>query len=219
MKQIGNFLIRDTLDELVDPAISALVIVDLQNDFCHPDGVYAQSGKDISTTREMLPRAISFVAQAQKLGVCCVFVRQVTLENGKGDTPAWLHFKIRDGKPAEYALRSSWGSQLIEGLQPATRDLIVEKLRPDAFHHTPLDALLRANRIESLLVLGTLTEGCVESTIRSASYHDFYTVVVENCLASPNRLNHEGSLNLFRARYPLATTEEILRVWHEHGKT
>ena len=63
------------------------------------------------------------------------------------------------------------------------------------------------------MILGVNTEGCVESTVRSASYLDYYTVVVEDALGSPNRDRHDASLGLYRARYPLHTAEEILSVW------
>ena len=64
-----------------------------------------------------------------------------------------------------------------------------------------------------MVVLGFITEGCVESTVRSASYLDYYVVVVQDGVASPNQELHEGSMRLFEARYPLAAAEEVLQVW------
>lgn len=215
MRKLGRFLIRDSLDELVDPAITAVVIVDLQNDFCDPAGLYARCGKDIASVTAMLPRAVAFVRAAQSLGVRCVFIRQITLAHGRSDTAAWMRFKTRDGKSPEYALAGTWGSELVPGLEAGENDLVVEKLRPDAFHRTALDLLLRAGGIETLVILGTVTEGCVESTVRSASYHDYYTVVVSDCVASPNPVNHEGSMAFYKARYPLFTSDQILGSWRD----
>ncbi|MEX2496930.1 MAG: isochorismatase family cysteine hydrolase [Woeseia sp.] len=213
MRSIGRFTVRDTLTEMTNPDLCALAVVDLQNDFCHPGGSYARCGKDFTQITAMLPRAVGFVRNAQSLGIRCAFIRQVTLPDGRSDSPAWIRFKVRDGKSADYALQDSWGSELIEGLEPHPRDLMIEKFRPDAFHRTPLDLLLRANGIETLIVLGVLTEGCVESTVRSSSYHDYYTIVVEDCVGSTNPINHDGSMNLFRARYPMAMSEELIEVW------
>ena len=61
-----------------------------------------------------------------------------------------------------------------------------------------------------MIILGTVTEGCVESTVRSASYHDYYVIVLEDAVATPNALLHEGSLNFFRARYPIHTCDAVL---------
>ena len=213
MRTINGVEVLDTLPELVDPAHTALVVVDLQNDFCHPDGHFARYGKDLSQVRAMLPAAVRFVKEAQTLGLRVVFIRQATLAGGRSDTPAWLRFKCRDGKSSEYTLQGSWGWQLVDGLEPRPQDLEVEKLRPDAFLNTPLDALLRANRIETLVIFGTTTEGCVESTVRSASYRDYYVVVARDLVASPNKAQHEGSMRLYEVRYPLANSDELLRIW------
>lgn len=213
MRQIGQTWVRDTLQELTAPGSTALVVVDLQNDFCHRDGHFARYGKDIAATEAMLPRCIALVRAAQAAGVPVVFIKQKTLPNGLSDSPAWLRFKTRDGKSPEYTLVGSWGAELVDGLAPGPRDLVVEKLRPDAFHKTELDLVLRANGIESVVIIGTTTEGCVESTVRSASYHDYYVVVVSDCVASPNPANHDGSMRLYAARYPLTTAAEITAAW------
>ena len=94
---------------------------------------------------------------------------------------------------------------------------MVEKFRPDAFHGTNLDLLLGAGKIETVVVLGVVTEGCVESTVRAASYHDYYVVVVKDAVASTNAELHEGSLRLIQARYPTHDSGEILQVWREAG--
>lgn len=215
MKKIGEILFYDTLPELIDPAHTALLVVDVQNDFCHPDGHFARHGKDLSMIEERLPKVCAFVREAQSLGVRTVFTLQTTLPDGKSDSPAWLRFKCRDGKSPDYTLQGTWGWQLVDGLKAGRQDLIVEKFRPDSFVQTNLDQLLRVNGIETVVVLGFITEGCVESTVRAASYRDYYTVVVRDGIASPNSVLHEGSMRLYEARYPLHNMAEILEVWRQ----
>lgn len=215
MKTIHNVSVRDSLEELVDPKATALVVIDVQNDFCHPDGHFARYKKDLSSIQAMLPKLVSFVNAAQDLGIWTVFVQQQTVPGGKSDSPAWLRFKCRDGKSPEYTLKGSWGAALVDGLAPRGNDIAVEKYRPDAFVHTNLDQMLRANGIESVVMLGTTTEGCVESSVRGASYHDYYVVVVSDLVGSPNPALHDGSMRLFQARYPLATSDEILAAWRK----
>lgn len=215
MKTIHNVSVRDSLEELVDPATTALVVIDVQNDFCHSDGHFARYKKDLSSIQAMLPKLVSFVNAAQDLGIWTIFVEQQTMPGGKSDSPAWLRFKCRDGKSPEYTLKGSWGAALVDGLAPRGNDIVVEKYRPDAFVYTNLDQTLRANGIESVVMLGTTTEGCVESSVRGASYHDYYVVVVSDLVGSPNPVLHDGSMRLFQARYPLATSDEILAAWRK----
>jgi ureidoacrylate peracid hydrolase len=213
MRTINGVTVRDSLGELVDPKVTALVVIDVQNDFCSDDGHFARHGKDLSSIKAIVPGVVGFVSRAQALGVRTFFVQQTTLSNGRSDSPAWLRFKCRDGKSPDYTLRGSWGWRLVDGLTVGPNDWEIEKFRPDVFVGTPMDGLLRANGIESVVMLGTITEGCVESSVRGASYHDYYVVVVRDLVASPNRVQHEGAMRLFETRYPLASSDEILAIW------
>jgi ureidoacrylate peracid hydrolase len=210
MRIVNGISIRDTVDELVAPPV-AVVVIDVQNDFCHPDGHFARHGKDVSSAERALPALIAFVAAAQARGVPCVFVRQRTEPDGKSDSPAWLRLKTRDGKSSDYTLPDSWGAQLVDGLVPQARDVVIEKYRPDAFLGTALESLLRARALESLIFVGTTTEGCLESSVRSASYRDFYVTVAEDLVFSPNHELHDGSLRLLRQRYPTLPSSSILQ--------
>ncbi len=218
MKKIANRQVLDTLEELINPAHTALIVVDVQNDFCNPDGHFARHGKDVSVIESRLPDVCSFVAEAQSLGIRTFFTYQTTLPDGKSDSAAWLRFKCRDGKSPDYTLRGSWGWELVDGLTVGPKDFTVEKYRPDSFLETNLDQLLRANEIRSTVILGFITEGCVESTIRAASYRDYYTIVARDGVASPNKELHEGSMRLFEARYPTHNMAEILDVWRNSAK-
>lgn len=212
VRHVNGIALRDTLDELVAPPV-ALVVVDVQNDFCHPDGHFARHGKDLSSATAAVPRLVRFVRSAQAHGVPCAFILQRSEPDGRSDSPAWLRLKTRDGKSPDYALPGTWGWRLVDGLAPAPGDIVVEKYRPDAFLGTPLEALLHARGLESLVFAGTTTEGCLESSVRSASYRDFYVTVVEDLVFSPNAALHEGSLRLMRHRYPVASSEAVLAAW------
>jgi ureidoacrylate peracid hydrolase len=214
VKEINGRYVRDMLREIIEPSHTALLVVDIQNDFCHPDGQFAKS-KNIEAITAMVPNWVEFVNAAQDMGIFTVFIRQLTLPHGRSDSPAWLRFKCRDGKNPEYTLLGSWGAEIVEGLTPRERDVVVPKFRPDAFVRTPLDSILRTQGIESVVIIGTTTEGCVESTVRGASYHDYYVVPVGDLISGPNPQLHENSLTFMRARYPVAEAREILQAWKE----
>ena len=210
MKRIQNREVLDTLEELVNPCHTAVVAIDIQNDFCHLDGHFARAGKPVAHMADAVGRMVKFIQRAQALDVPVAFLRQVTLPHGNSDSPAWLRFKTRDGKSPEYTLPGSFGWQFVDGLAPRDSDYVIEKFRPDGFIGTHLDQVLRARSIETLVMLGTTTEGCVESTVRAASYRDYYVVVLSDAVASPNIRLHNNSLELFKARYPLHTSEEVI---------
>ena len=163
----------------------------------------------------MLPTLVAFVQAAQERGIPCAFIRQRSEPEGRSDSPAWLRLKTRDGKAPDYTLPGSWGAELVDGLVPRPNDIVIEKYRPDAFLGTPLDALLRARGIESLVFVGTTTEGCLESSVRSASYRDYYVTVAEDLVSSPNAALHEGSLRLMRQRYLVVPSATILAAWNK----
>ena len=213
MKRIKGKNVLDTLAELLEPSRCALLVIDVQNDFCLPDGHFGRHGRDMSLTTERLPTMVGTVQAAQAAGIFTVLVRQETLPEGRSDSAAWLRFKTRDGKTSDYTLPGTWGWRFVDGIEAGPRDAVVTKYRPDAFLNTNLEALLRANGVETAVILGTTTEGCVESTVRGASYRDFYTVLVEDAVATSDRALHEGSMRLMKARYPSVTADELRAHW------
>jgi nicotinamidase-related amidase len=217
MKTIRGHAVCETLDELIDPVRAALLVIDVQNDFVHPDGLFAVAGKSLTTSRKALERIARLADAARRLGIALFFIQQTTPLNGRGDTPPFLRFKMRDDKSPDYTLEGSWGWQLAEELKVGPGDCIVRKFRSDAFLWTNLDQLLRASRIETVIATGVITEGCVESTVRSAGYHDYYVVVAEDCVASPNADLHEGSMRLMRSRYVVTDSDTIIAGWQAAG--
>lgn len=199
-----------TLQEVLTTTKTAFVAIDIQNDFFADEGVFAAAGRDMSLAKQHLPNMVRLMAAGQARDMLCIFVRQLTMPDGKGDSAAWLRLKVRDGKSPDYTLIGSWGAQFCQGIVPRATDPVVDKYRPDAFHRTNLDLILRANSIETVVLLGANTEGCVESTVRSCAHHDYYTIVAEDAVASSNAKYHDASLALMRNRFFVAPSDEIL---------
>lgn len=210
MIEIYGKQVRQTLDEVLMPNNTAVVAIDIQNDFFSPEGVFAAAGRNMSLANQNLPNMVKLMSFAQQAGLLTIFVRQLTLLDGRGDSPAWLRLKVRDGKSPDYTLVGSWGAQFCEGIKPRPTDPVVDKYRPDAFYRTNLDLVLRANGIETVVFAGANTEGCVESTVRSCAHHDYYTVVAEDAVASSNVQYHKSSLELMRNRFLVGSASEII---------
>ncbi len=135
------------------------------------------------------------------------------------ESPAQIRFNLRmhlneaQGAALSYTADGSEGQQLIAELAAEDGDLIVKKYRSSGFWGTNLDMLLRSNGIQSVVVSGCTTEGCVESTARDAMFNDYYVVIAEDCVASDDRAQHDASMLLMRHRFDIATSDQILGEW------
>ena len=197
------------------PDRAALVIVDLQNDYCAEAGHLARHGQDIAPIRAMLPRAARLIGAARSAGALVIFTQQTAWPDGLGRSAARAHFKAKAkvGLGADYPLAGSWGHAIATELAPEPTDLLLPKCRQSAFFGTPLDTILRAAHRDLVLVCGAVTEGCVDSTIRDAGNHDYIPVVIEDCVASSRADLHQASLTVMRARYDAITSDALAAAW------
>lgn len=224
MIEIEGKQVYTTLEELVEPAHTALVVVDMQRDFCLPGGAFDHLGVDISMYRPMIPRLARLIEGARAAGVPVVYIQMTVLPNRRSESPAQIRFNLRlhfashgGVEPLGYTPDGSVGQEIIPELEPQDGDLIVKKYRSSGFWGTNLDMLLRSNGIETVVVTGCTTEGCVESTARDAMFNDYYVVLAEDCVASDDPKQHDASLFLMRHRFDIATADEILGIWSGAG--
>lgn len=220
MIEIDGKQVFTELAELVNPAHAALVLIDMQRDFLDPDGALGRLGVDLGMYPAMRPRLARLLHAAREAGVPVVHVQMTTLPGRASDSPAQLRFNLRmhaaarSGGPAlRYTELGTPGHEFAEEFQPLPGEFVVPKWRSSAFFGTNLDLLLRSNGIQTVLVTGCTTEGCVESTARDALFNDYYVVLVEDCVASDDPRQHEASLSLMRHRFDFADSPEITRLW------
>jgi nicotinamidase-related amidase len=215
VKRIHGKLVCETLEEVLDPSRCAVVVVDMQNDLILPAGKVAKAGSDVTPMLEIIPRCASFIDAARNVGVLVVHIQTITLREGRSDSPSWLRAKADIVGDAEFTLEGTWGAEFVEGCEPLPGELVVTKHRSSAFTGTNLDMLLRAVGVETVVLIGEQTPGCVEATYRDAAYHDYYNVLVEDCVAAYDRTLHEASLTVQRARHDVCTADEVLAVWQK----
>jgi len=175
------------------PRHTALVIVDLQNDFVHPDGAYAR-GNQKNADIAALPARVGPVAEALRAKGGWIVSTHFTLVPGKGGEPFISpHLKAMRPflKKGDFA-PGGWGHRLLDELQPA--DLSVEKVAYSAFYMTRLEWVLRKAGIDTLLFCGIVTNGGVASTVRDAHIRDFPVTVLSDGCAAFSRETHERSI-------------------------
>jgi len=220
MLEVEGRQVYTTLTELVQPRHTALLVVDMQKDFCLPGYAFQKQGIDISMYEGMVPRLAHLLEEARRALLTVIFIQMTVLPHRRSESPAQIRFNMRmhldelgTNQPLWYTLEGSLGQELIPELQPKDGELLVKKYRSSAFWGTNLDLLLRSNLIETVLICGCTTEGCVESTARDALFNDYYVVIAEDCVASDDRAQHDASMLLMRHRFDLAQSEEIIRTW------
>jgi nicotinamidase-related amidase len=213
MREIYGHAVCETIEEVLNPEWTAVLPIDLQNDFVHPDGCVAQGGADISAMLELVPRCVEFLSDIRQLGITIIHVRIVDLPDGASDSPAWLRSKGLMTGVTAFAVEGTWGAEFAEGCEPHPGELVVTKHRSSAFTRTNLDLLLRANGIQTVVLVGEQTPGCVEATYRDAAYHDYYNVLVEDCVAGRDRELHAASVKIQKARHDVIRAEDALAIW------
>ncbi len=176
------------------PHSLALMLIDLQNDFIHPEGAYGRAGQKSETIAQLPSRLTPLADVIRKKGGWIVST-QFTLVPGKKEEPFILeHLKqLRPFLGKGDFAPGSWGHQLVEELQPA--DLSVEKVAYSAFYMSRLEWVLRRAGIENLLFAGIVTNGGVASTVRDAHVRDFHTLVLKDGCAAFSEEVHQSALS------------------------
>lgn len=193
----------------IPPERTALLIVDLQNDFLHPKGAYGRAGQGAAEIAA-LPERLKPLADLLRAKDGFIVSTQFTLVPGRGGEPL-ISPHLRQLRPflAKGDFQpGAWGHQLVDMLQPA--DLSVEKIAYSAFYMTRLEWVLRKCGIERLLVCGIVTNGGVASTVRDAHVRDFDTTVLEDGCAAFSPAVHATSIDALRPVCRVATISDIM---------
>ena len=192
-------------DAVFDPKGTAVLIVDLQNDFLHPDGAYGRSGTtnpDIAALPEKILPLLNIVRAA------CGWVisTQFTLVPGRDGEPfISAHLKkLRPFLTKGDFTPSGWGHSLVDTLQPA--DITVEKVAYSAFYQSRMEFALSRAGIKTLMVCGIVTNGGVASTVRDAHVRDFQTITLSDGCAAFSPATHNVAIQ------SLATVGEVITI-------
>jgi len=207
---------RDQPRALLDPARTALVMIDIQNDFCHSDGACGRAGKDLSMMQGTIQKATELLQVARETGVLVVHVQHTVLEDGKSDAPAWRYFIAPLAPDGKVTVEGTWGHAFVDEIQPRAGEHILPKHRSSAFYSTRLEVLLRASQVSTIALCGVLAEGCVESTARDAFHRDFYPLIVADATGSLNRETHSSYLRVVSPRHDVMTTDAVVAAWRRN---
>lgn len=174
---------------------TALIVIDMQNDFCSVGGGMDKRNYDISHSRKIIPNIANMIAVCRRSGVTVVFVRgensPLTTSHTWENRPS---AKSDQGLGFRLIEPGSWGSQIIDELKPLPSETQIVKRRYSAFVNTELPLLLRNHGISNVIFCGVTTNACVETSLRDAFVMDFHVIVASDCVTSPEPELHQASL-------------------------
>lgn len=189
-----------------DPASTALVIIDMQRDFCEPGGFGETLGNDVRLLREVIPPLQRVLAGARETGLTVVHTREGHLPDLSDCPPAKLNRgdpTLRIGEPGpkgRILVRGEYGHEIVDELVPRPGELVIDKPGKGAFHATALDAELTVRGITSLVVTGVTTEVCVHTTVREANDRGYECLVLADCVGSYFPEFHRAGLAMITAQ-------------------
>ncbi|MDB5569478.1 MAG: putative isochorismatase [Hyphomicrobiales bacterium] len=179
----------------VDFSRAALIVVDMQNDFIHPQGWFPASGVDVSPLRAVAPAIRDLSDAMREAGVPVIWLNWGVRPDA-GDMPDTIKRKGGlNGKRPTYGdpspsgdgrilVQGEWGARNIDELTPDPADLIVHKNRLTGFYDNALDSLLRNRGVETLFFAGVNIDRCVFATLSDAAVRGYSCVLVEDACAT-----------------------------------
>ncbi|HLH99847.1 MAG TPA: isochorismatase family cysteine hydrolase [Acidimicrobiales bacterium] len=173
----------------------ALIVVDMQNGFCHPQGSLPAMGRGLPDIERAVRGCMEAVASAREADLPVVFTRHL-YRPGYADAGPNFDLVGADLRAVGGLLAGSWDGDVIDELEVTGADLIVDKCRYDAFLNTSLDRLLRGMGVTRVTVCGVVTNVCVESTVRAAFMRDYGVELIADACAAATRPLHEAALEV-----------------------
>jgi ureidoacrylate peracid hydrolase len=213
-----------TWQQQIDPAHTALVLVDLQNDFVHPEGWVARqqvpgflgdTGIDA-----VLERSVALLTAARETGVPVIFVRMIGDEQYLSPPMRALYARNHGHERPTCVGEGTWGAEVWDDLQSGDRagEYVVDKHRYSAFIGTRLDQLLRTNGVRTIVVSGVATSGCVESTVRDGFMLDYYVVLAGDACGDYEPARHQASLSKLALSFGhVVGVAELTTAWATYG--
>jgi len=200
-----------TLQEKVAAGHTAVLVIDVQNDFFASGGTFDRIGRDVSVVRRMMPPLHALLEEARGAGVQVIFVRYGLTEATESDV--FLEQRSRGRANLPICREGSWGAEFYE-VVPQPGEPVVVKHRYSGFIGTDLNVILRATGVRTLVLTGIASNGCVEATARDGFMHDYYIVFVDDCTASYSDQLHQATLaNIEDAYGIVVTSDQLLSQW------
>jgi len=205
----------------LDPTTTALVVVDMQRDFCSPDGYAARAGLDVTRLSQPVHQIRQLLAAARASGMLVVHTREGHLPDLSDCPPEKMRRSVQAGAPigstgplGRLLVRGERGHDFIDELQPLPGEVVIDKPGYGAFHLTDLERDLRDHHTRQLILCGVTTEVCVHSTLREAVDRGYACITVADATAASDPALQAPALAMIGVEGGIfgsvATTDQLL---------
>jgi len=201
-----------SLEGRVSPSRAAVIVVDIQNDMCHPEGALAKMGTDMRPILDTVANIKVLVDEAHRLSIPVIFT-QLTFDE-LTMPPAVRQQREKNGD-RELCIKGTWGADIFE-FEQGPNDRIVEKHRYDAFFETELDMVLKSLERDSLIITGIASNVCAQATGIGGYQRGYYVTFLADCTSTYSDKAHQEAL-AYADRFlgKVADSSEILEIWRE----
>jgi ureidoacrylate peracid hydrolase len=198
---------------------SALIIVDMQNDFVHPEGDLGHRARETPEARIDMPFLMGTIPHVKQLadafrkaGLPVVYLAHVVKPDySDAQWPYWRRALPVGGGNRTFIVEGTWGAQIVDDLRPREGEHLVVKKGFGGFSNTPLDTILRNLGVTTCVVSGVTTCVCVSTTVRGGVEHNYRMILVGDAVADVHRDTHDAELKtMARVFADVKTTEEVV---------
>jgi nicotinamidase-related amidase len=181
---------------------AALLVIDMQSDFCAPGGYMDHAGADIKLMRRPIEPIRVLLKEARRVGMQVIFTREGHRPGLETAPPSFMERTQFAGHPigkkgplGRLLVRGEPGHDVIDDLKPLAHETVIDKPGKGAFYATDLETILRQRQITHLIFTGLTTNCCVESTIREANDRGFRNLILTDCVAASSEQLHASALH------------------------
>lgn len=197
------------LETKIDIKKTALLLIDMQNDLIKDDV------KEMTESKGVIENTVKVLAAARKIRMPVIYANHIHRKDNADVVPTitdWMLLGLAP-PPREAYIEGTPGVEIVDELKPAPEDHVISKRRSSAFYNSDLELMLRSRGVNTVIIAGAVTDGCIANTIRAARERDLHIIVLSDCCAAMTSEGDEYFIkNVFPKTGRVRTSDEMAEV-------